>query len=178
MSAISTGSQRTSSGDDGRSASRTAMANARPTESRCDTACNTHSESPTILRARWRVGARGSLEVVVARASASISGDDGEVTLTATLDTARRGTRADACCEERSWHGHARTSRDAHGVTEHRLRFEAPGAANGLLQAHTIAIDLVTGLGAAPVLLTDLPLALGLRGGTYVLASVEAATTG
>ncbi len=177
MSAISTGSQRTSSGgDDGRSASRTAMASARPSESHCDSACAADSGSQTLLRARWRVGARGSLEVVVVRVPASSSGHDGEVVLTATLETACRGARADASCGQRSWLGNARTSRDPHGVTEHRLRFDAPGAASGLLQADKIAIDFITGLSSAPVLLTDLPLALGLRGGTYVLASVEATT--
>jgi hypothetical protein len=109
----------------------------------------------------------------VVRTSIATPAPEGEITLTATLETARRSARTDGSCVQRSWHGHSTSSQDPHGVTERRLRFTAPGTTGVLRHADTISIDLVTGIGSAPVLLTDLPSALGLRGGSYVLASVE-----
>jgi hypothetical protein len=146
------------------------------------------------------VGAHGSLEAVVHRVppipdsatssdTAAMSNGSDSVRLTITLETSPRGARADRSLEGdmlegRKLEGHQfevrplegtmTTDRGLHGVVEHRLRFPSATASSGTAATGPISIDFVVGLGPSAVLLTDLPLAIGLRGGTYVLASADA----
>ena len=188
MSAMATGSNSAAAGD---------CARTRGAEPRTHPVATT-----TLLEARWRVGAHGTLAVSVAVAGPSPRGvaSDADVVVTATLELAKpmtprrlpalsaadtRGSSALPIQRRFEWTGTVAVESARDGSTELRTRLQPLDARLGhadgsdsetasSTQPGTVRVDCVFPVGAPPILLTDLPQAIGLRGGTYALSSLDA----
>jgi hypothetical protein len=109
---------------------------------------------------RWRVGVRGRLNLIVRAAREAADTSDQRVRVEVTLD--HDGGRLHAAFD-----GSIRMDRSDSG-TDATIEFSLTEPHRGECRATLLLRDGIT-----PVLLTDLPTRLGLRGGTYVVEQLR-----